>query len=275
LPSGGASWPSGYTDTRSRRSPGDTGRRIWSDKTGPKDAINLGVNIMAYSLASYQQGRQLAVSKRYHEADASSDEKFVFGQVVHGGDWDPDPDGAANLLKYVAANTSLDVKFKKAAVDLTKLQTFEHPILYMTGHNDFVFKDEEIGTLRRFLRAGGVLFADSCCGRKAYDVAFRREILRVLPGAKLEQLPPESPVYRSTGTLINSAKFSPRLTQQYPDWKTPRLEGISLNGVVGVIYSPIDVGCAWEDAEHPYSLGYEKKTGLRLGASVLLYAMTH
>ena len=117
--------------------------------------------------------------------------------------------------------------------------------------------------------------SDLCCGRKAYDVAFRREIARVLPGSKLEMLPPESPVYRSSGTAIGAAEFTPRLKQQYPDWNAPRLEGISLNGVVGVIYSPIDVGCAWEDAEHPYALGYEKKTGLRLGASVLLYAMTH
>ncbi len=253
----------------------EAGRRVWSDQAGPRDAIQLGVNILAYSLASYQQGRQLAISKRYHEADAASDEKFVFGQVVHEGDWDPDPDGAANLLKYVATNTALDVKFKKAAVDLSKLETFEHPILYMSGHNNVVLKDEEIGTLRKFLRAGGVLFADACCGRKAFDVAFRREIARVLPGTTLSMLPPESAVYRSSGTVINTAEFTPRLKQQYPDWNTPRLEGILLNGVVGVIYSPIDVGCAWEDAEHPYSLGYEKKTGLRLGASVLLYAMTH
>ena len=124
-------------------------------------------------------------------------------------------------------------------------------------------------------KTGGVLFADSCCGRKAFDAAFRREMGRVIPGAKLAPLPLDSPVYRSTGTPIVKADFSARLKQQYPDWAEPRLEGITLNGLVGVIYSPIDVGCGWEDAEHPYSLGYEKKTGLRLGASVLLYAMTH
>ena len=253
----------------------DQGRRIWNDKNGPQEAVNLGVNMLAYCLASYQQGRQLAISKRYHESDATGDEKFVFGQVVHGGDWDPDPDAAANLLKYVAANTMLEVKFKKEAVDLTKLETFTHPILYLSGHDDFVLKDEEVGTLRKYLRAGGVLFADSCCGRKAFDAAFRREMGRVIPGAKLAPLPLDSPVYRSTGTPIVKADFSARLKQQYPDWAEPRLEGITLNGLVGVIYSPIDVGCGWEDAEHPYSLGYEKKTGLRLGASVLLYAMTH
>lgn len=253
----------------------DQGRRVWSDKTGPTDAVKLGVNTVAYCLASYQQGKQLAISKRYHEENAANDEKFVFGQIIHGGDWDPDPDGAANLLKYVAANTALDVKFKKAAIDLSKLETFQHPILYMSGHNDFIFKDEEIATLRKYLSNGGVLFADACCGRKAFDVAFRREIARVLPGAKLDRLPADSPVYKATGAPIAKAEFTPRVRQDHADWTEPRLEGITLNGIVGVIYSPIDIGCAWEDAEHPYGLGYEKKTGLRLGASVLLYAMTH
>lgn len=253
----------------------EQGRRVWNDATGPEDAIRLGVNILAYVLASYQQGRQLAISKRYHESDVKGDEKFVFGQIVHGGDWDPDPDAAANLLKYVGANTSLDVKFKKEAVDLSRLDSFQHPLLYLTGHNDFVLKNEEVETLRKFLRSGAVLFADACCGRKAFDAAFRREIQRVLPSGKLEHLPLESPVYRSLGTPVVKAAFSPRITQQYPDWSEPRLEGIALDGNICVIYSPIDVGCGWEDAEHPYGLGYEKKSGLRLGASVLLYAMTH
>jgi hypothetical protein len=253
----------------------DHGRRVWSDKRGPDEAVNLGVNILAYALASYQQGRQLAISKRYHEADAAADEKFVFGQVMHGGDWDPDPDAAANLLKYVAANTSLGVKFKKEPVDLTRLETFQHPILYLTGHSDFTLKNEEVETLRTFLRNGGVLFADACCGRKTFDAAFRREIARVVPNAKLAVVPLESPLYRATGTPLVKADFSPRVRQQYPDWAEPRLEGIALNGQLAVIYSAVDVGCAWEDAEHPYSLGYEKRTGLRLGASVLLYAMTH
>jgi len=253
----------------------DHGRRVWSDQTGPEDAIKLGINILAYCLASYQQGRQLAISKRYHEADSEREEKFVFGQVIHGGDWDPDPDGAANLLKYMAANTALEVKFKRAAVDLSKLETFQHPILYLTGHDDFVLKDEEISSLRKFLGAGGVLLADACCGRKAFDAGFRREVARVLPTAKLERLPLDSPVYRATGTPLVKAEFTPRLKQQHPDWSEPRLEGIQYNGITAVIYSPIDLGCAWEDAEHPYGLGYEKKTGLRLGASVLLYALTH
>lgn len=253
----------------------DQGRRIWSDATGPADAVRLGVNLIAYCLAGYQQGRQMAVSKRYHEAGATGDEKFVFGQVVHGGDWDPDPDAAANLLKYTAANTALGVKFKRASVDLGKLETFQHPLLYLTGHDDFALKDGEIATLRKYLAGGGVLFADACCGRKAFDAAFRRELARVLPASRLERLPLDSPVYRATGTALTKAEFTARLRQQHPDWAEPRLEGITVNGLTAVIYSPLDVGCAWEDVEHPFSLGYERKTGLRLGASVLLYALTH
>ena len=47
--------------------------------------------------------------------------------------------------------------------------------------------------MRRYLKAGGLLLADACCGRLAFDVAFRREIAKALPGNKLERLPPDHP----------------------------------------------------------------------------------
>jgi len=253
----------------------EQGKRVWSPAAGGEDATRLGVNILAYAQAFYSLGRFLATDKVYHEAQEPAEQRFVFGQVVHGGDWDPDPAAAANLLKYVAAETTLGVRFKREAVDLRKDDVFDYPVLYMTGHDDFVLAEEEVARLRGFLEAGGVLVADACCGRKAFDLAFRREISRVLPESRLEPLPVEHELYAASGVQVREVEYTPAVRKTNPELKAPVLEAISLRGTLAVIYSPFDLGCGWEQEECPFCRGVAPRDALRLGASILVYAMTH
>ena len=115
------------------------GKRVWSDKTGGEEALRLGVNMLAYAQATYGLGRFLATQKVYHEAGERAEQRLVFGQIVHGGDWDPNPAAAANLLRYADEKTTLGVRFRREAVDLRTDDVFDYPVLYMTGHYDFVF----------------------------------------------------------------------------------------------------------------------------------------
>ena len=50
----------------------------------------------------------------------------------------------------------------------------------MTGHREFHWNEEEVGRLQRYLKAGGTLFADACCGRMSFDMGFRRELAKVI-----------------------------------------------------------------------------------------------
>ena len=72
-----------------------------------------------------------------------------------------------------------------------------YPLLYMTGHRDFLWTAEEAAALGRDPKAGGLLLADACCGRLAFDASFRREIAKALPGAKVERLAADHPLYHS------------------------------------------------------------------------------
>ena len=249
----------------------DKGKRVWP----AEGAVRLGVNILAYAQSFYGLGRFLATEKVYHEAGRAAEQSFVFGQVVHSGDWDPDPAAAANLLKYMHAETTLGVRFRREAVDLRKDDVFEHPVLYLTGHDDFKLSDDEVARLREYVRMGGVVFADACCGRKAFDLAFRREIARVLPDAKLGVLPVDHEIYRASGEPVRSVRYTPAVLKTHPDLRAPVLEGIALRGALAVIYSPFDLGCGWEGEECPFCRGVERRDALRLGTSILVYVMTH
>jgi hypothetical protein len=237
-------------------------------------AREVGANLITYILGSFQLGRFLSSTKVYHEATAPTRDDFVFAQIIHDGDWDPDPSGVHNLLKFARDNSTLEVKFKRENVRLKDPKTATYPLLYITGHYEFAWSPEEAAALQRYLKAGGLLLADSCCGRMAFDMAFRREMAKVLPGKRLEKLPLDHPVYHSFYD-INRVDYTPRVREDYGGINAPPLEGITIDNRLTVIYSRFDLGNGWEQFPHPYSYGLAERSALQIGTNVLVFAVTH
>jgi len=239
------------------------------------DARRLGVNIMCYALTNYQLGRFLSTQRTYYQAGEHTRDEFVFAQVVHNGDWDPTPNGVMNFLRYARANSTLPVQYKRKEISLSDPEVLRYPILFMTGHMDFTLSDAEAAGLRNYLRNGGILLANACCGRQAFDTAFRREIAKALPeGVALEPVPLNHPVYTAQAP-IRTVAYSPMLLARHKDLAVPTLEGVTINGHLAVIYSRFGLSSEWDGQERPYGLCYESDDGLRLGLNIVVYAMTH
>jgi hypothetical protein len=178
-----------------------------------QDANRLGINMLAYVLAYHDLGKFLSTTTVYYENEQTARGAFVFGQLRHGGDWDTDPSAAGNLLKAVSALTSGRVKFQRRALD-PEAGLADVPFLYMTGHHDFRLSERAVLNLRAFLARGGFLLADACCGRAAFDAAFRREIARVVPGG-LKPISPEHPVL-SCHFRIAEVGYTPLVSREQP-----------------------------------------------------------
>ena len=237
-------------------------------------ARQLGANIVTYVLGSFQLGRFLSSTKVYFEAGAPARDDFVFAQLIHEGDWDPDPSAVHNLLKYARDNSTLGVKFKRQNVRLKDPEAMKYPLIYMTGHREFHWSKEEAGILQRYLKAGGMLVADACCGRLAFDVAFRREIAKAMPESKLDRVALDHPLYHVHND-IKRVDYTPRMREDFGPLETPELEGISIDGRLAVVYSRFDLGNGWEQFPHPYSYGLKDESALQLGTNAIVYAMTH
>jgi hypothetical protein len=240
----------------------------------PDSARKIGANIITYCLATYELGRFLATEKVYHQKGEPTRDQLVIAQVIHGGDWDTQPSSLASLLKYLAENTTVSVQFKKETADLRSVDAFAHPILYMTGHDDFKLTDDEVANLRRYLGAGGVLVANACCGRKSFDTAFRREIARVLPDQKLDRVPLDHPIYKNIFQVVK-VDYTPLVEHEHPGLDRPTLEGINIDNQLRVIYSPYGFVNGWSGAPNPYAREYAGDDALRLGINILVYSMTH
>ena len=253
----------------------------WAGHTHPKGlrieptgARKMGVNLLTYFLANYEFGKQQSVQKVYHQKGEKTREEFIFPQIVHAGDWDPSPSAAMNLLKFLAKHSTMEVQFKRVAVDLRKVDAFRHPFLYMTGHEDFTFGDDEARVLRSYLANGGVLLADACCGRGAFDAAFRREIRKVVPKNELKPLSTKHPIYNSL-VPVTKVAYSDWVRERQPKLTTPTLEGISSGGVLCVIYSKFGLVSQCDGLRRPYAMAYSRDDAVRLSANIITYAMTH
>jgi hypothetical protein len=168
----------------------------------------------------------------------------------------------------------LTIKFQKVSVRPKDPKAAGYPLLYMTGHHEFHWTAEETAWLQRYLKAGGMLLADACCGRLAFHRAFEREIARVLPDHPLEQLPLDHPLYHAHYD-IRKVAYTPRVAEDFGGLDAPRLSGITLEGRLAVVYSRFDLGNGWEQFPHPYTYGYSEKDSLAIGTNVIVTAVTH
>lgn len=129
-----------------------------------------------------------------------------------GGDWDAtvwlDGDtvrgGSLHNLLYIISRLShkkIHADPQPIPLDLASNEIFEKkpPFIWFTGHRDFVLSDQEVKNLGEYLRSGGCIWGDSSLPgqRSRFDIAFRREMLRILPelNQKWEALPAAHPIY--------------------------------------------------------------------------------
>jgi len=240
-----------------------------------EDGLKIGANLIAYATATKTMGASLAESRVYVDKEKAKADKFRIGQVIHDGQWNCDPAGLSTLLDTVSATTSLKVSFETQALKLDSKELTTYPFIYMTGHGNFELSKAEAQALRNYLNAGGFLLADACCGRRTFDLAFRREMEKVVP-QRLKALEPTHPIF-STQYKIGGVNFTQAALVQkgLKNPSPPSLEAITLNGQLAVVYSQYDLGCGWELKPHPYGIGYESKDAVQLGVNTVLFAVSH
>lgn len=204
-------------------------------------------------------------------AAAQSGDAFRIARVKYdgGGDWYGDEQSLTELLRFVRANTLLSVAPKEDVVELKSDQLFTYPYLYLTGHGNVTFSDAEAQRLRRYLDGGGFLHIDDNYG---LDEHIRRELKKVYPEKKLQELPPGHPVYH---THYDFPDGLPKIHQH--DGKPPQGFGLfSDEGRLVVFYSyESDLGDGWEPASVHQNPPEKRRTALRMGTNILTYALMH
>ena len=196
-------------------------------------------------------------------------QEFSIARVNYGGggDWYCDPSSIPNILSYLTKNTSIKVAHDEYRLKLTTKELRGHPYLYMTGHGNIRFTDEEIIQLREYLIGGGFLHTDDNYG---LNTSFRREMKRVFPDRDFVELPHDHAVFHSFFDMPNGL---PKIHEH--DGKPPQLFALYNEDRIMVIYSyESDLGDGWEDEEVHNNPAALRVAALQMGVNIIYFALT-
>ena len=241
----------------------------------PDSAFRLGVNILNYASSMRAWAKNAAQAMQFQDKLKSYSDTISLAQVVYDGVWKTRHKGLSVLLQTFNDRTGIPVKFGLKELRLTDKAIFDSPVLYMSGHEHFELGTEEKAALKEYLENGGLLFAESCCGRKGFDASFRQLISSLFPGKKLDRIPTSSPLFKQPND-ISSIGVTAGLMQETGQAQTePTLLGLDLYGHYGVIYSPFGLAGGWEMSQSPYARGVNDVGALQLGQNILMHSLTN
>ena len=196
-------------------------------------------------------------------------QEFSIARINYGGggDWYCDPSSIPNLLSYLTKNTSIKAAHDEYRIKLTTKELRGHPYLYMTGHGNIRFTNEEIIQLREYLMGGGFLHTDDNYG---LNTSFRREMKRVFPDRDFVELPHDHAVFHS---YFDMPSGLPKIHEH--DGKPPQLFALYNEDRIMVIYSyESDLGDGWEDEEVHNDPSELRVAALQMGVNIIYFALT-
>jgi hypothetical protein len=183
-----------------------------------------------------------------------------------GGDWYANPSSLPNLLRAISERTTIPVTARERVVTLRDADLWQTPYVYMTGHGNVRWSDDELVILRRYLQQGGFLHADDNYGM---DESLRRELKRLFPDRPLIEVPVDHPIYH---LIYDFPQGLPKIHEH--DGKPAQGFGIFIEGRLAVFYSyQTDLGDGWEDPEVHRDPPDKREAALRMGVNLFAYAV--
>lgn len=187
-------------------------------------------------------------------------------QYDGGGDWYCDPSSLPNWLELFQERTGIATADREAVVTPDSEDLYRYPFLYLSGHGRIAMSDPAVADLRRYLDAGGFLYADDNYG---LDESFRALAARLYPEAVLQPLAADHPVFRSWYRLPGL----PKIHQH--DGEPAQAYGVTHRGRLVILYSwSSDIGDGLEDSDVHHDTPEAREAAARMAVNILMYALT-
>lgn len=185
-----------------------------------------------------------------------------------GGDWYANPTAIPNLIEFSNKYSKTNISKNIASINSDDEQIFNYPIIFMTGHGNVFFSDDDVSNLKDYLTSGGFLHISDNYGLDKY---IRRELLKVFPSKKLQEIPFNHPIYHQT---FSFKKGLPKIHEH--NKQAPKGLGIFHEGRLIVFYDyESDLNDGWEDYEVHKNPKEIREKALKMGANIIEYAFKH
>jgi hypothetical protein len=238
--------------------------------------FKLGINVLAYVTGmeklegKLQQWEKPVTALPEPQADLRG--AFVVGQLMHQGDWRPQPHVWQRILAAVNKEAGVQLFGEAVPLDPDQASLFQAQLVNITGTLALRLSGEAKRKLRQYAERGGLIFAEAACGSEEFDRSFRALMAEVFPGTQLDVLPAGHPLWK-LGRPLETVHYSKAVREKEPQLRQPRLECVELDGRVVVVYSRFDLSSAI--AGHPcfQCPSVLEPSASQLMLKVILYAL--
>tara|TARA_Y100000996_G_scaffold272571_1_gene214589 strand:- start:704 stop:1366 length:663 start_codon:yes stop_codon:yes gene_type:complete len=192
--------------------------------------------------------------------------KFSITRIQYGGggDWYCDQSSIPNLLTFINNNTNVPIDLIEKKSKIGEDIFIKSQYLYLTGHGNIKFSDEEAIILRNHLLSGAFLHADDNYGM---DNSFRREMKKVFPEKEWVELPFSHPIFHAYYDFPNGLPKVHKHNDQ-----PPQALALFDNDRLIVLYTfESDLGDGWENKSvhnNPESIRIK---ALEMGTNIVMY----
>ena len=184
-----------------------------------------------------------------------------------GGDWYANKTALPNLIEFCNRTLNTQLSSEEAVIEVGSEFIFTYPYVYMTGHGNVVFSDQEAENLRNYLIGGGFLHIDDNYGM---DKFIQLEMKKVFPELDFVELPFDHPIYHQKNNFKNGL---PKIHEH--DGKPAQGFGIVYEGKLVCFYTfECDLGNGWEDAQVYNDPPELRLKALEMGANIISFCFT-
>lgn len=185
-----------------------------------------------------------------------------------GGDWYANRTALPNLIAFCNTNIGTNFAPQEDVVAVGSPEIFNYPFIYMTGHGNVQFTEQEAQNLRKYLIGGGFLHIDDNYGLNQF---IRPQMKKVFPELDFQELPVSHILYNL------KYKFPAGLPKIH-EHDGKRAQGFALiyKGRIVCYYTyECDLGNGWEDyGTYPEDTRETHLKALKMGANLVEYALT-
>lgn len=198
-------------------------------------------------------------------AAAAQNVKIAKLKYNGGGDWYANKTALPNLIDFCNESLNTSINDNDFVVEVGSKELYQYPYIYMTGHGNVVFSDDEAENLRDYLIAGGFLHIDDNYG---LDQFVRIEMKKVFPNLNFVEIPFDHPIYHQKYDFENGL---PKIHEH--DGKPAQGFGIVYEGRLVCFYSyESDLGNGWEDSSIHNDPESVRLKALQMGANIISFA---
>jgi Domain of unknown function (DUF4159) len=170
----------------------------------------------------------------YADGDWACNTRFdQDGNIVAGSI----PDLVAKINEWSHGHIKGEVVPKPLNIGGPELLDQMPPFIFFTGHKDFVLTDQEVANLRDYLEGGGAIWGDNALAGQGsrFDVAFRREMKRVVPDRDKNFEP-----MTMDSDLFAKSWFSISQVPKGMNYSSEPIEHLDIDGKLAILYTPND-----------------------------------